>query len=181
MFILAPLANEYQVAFLKRDCVKTFRKMMKTGDCSLEKQLDIYFFTETYIGCQETLYFCADFLCKFSLANLMKESVYGKFEQKGIILERRLEMIEKATTDESVRFLNENVTKMEKSCRKSVNTMARLKLQWTAEAKLCDYHCLIGELTFEYIIKCFDCFTILHNNIQLIVKQLIVEQLRASK
>ena len=173
VFILAPLANEYQVAFLKRDCVKTFKKMMKTGDCSLKKQLDIYFFTETYIGCQETMNFCADFLCKFSLAKLMQESVYGKLQQKGIILERRLEMIEKVTTYESVRILNENVIRMEKSCRNSVKTMPHLKSQWTQKANECKILIHIGEPTFESIITCIGCLTIVHDNIQYIVRKRI--------
>ena len=178
MFILTPLASEYQLAFLKRDCVKTFKKIMKTGVCPLKKQLDIYFFTEMYLDCREMLNFCADFLSQFSLATLLNESVYDKIQQKGIILERRLEMMEKVTTDESVRFLNENVMKMEKSCNDSVNTMAELKSQWTKRSNGCSYR-FMSEIRwchdekFESVISCHQCLTYVHNIVQPIVMKRI--------
>ena len=158
--------------------MKTFKKMMKTGVCPLKKQLDIYFFTEMYLDCREMLNFCADFLSQFSLATLLHESVYDKIQQKGIILERRLEMMEKVTTDESVRFLNENVMKMEKSCNDSVNTMAELKSQWTKRANECSrpYKSTIVWVhkdTFESVISCYQCLSNVYNIVQPIVMKRI--------
>ena len=163
--MVVPLADEYQMAFLKRDCVKIFMWILKAGDCSLKKQLDIYFFTETYIRSQDMLNFTADFLSKFSITKLMQQPVYGKLKNKGLILEKRLEIMEKVTTDESVCSLNENVAELKRKLISNVNEMAQVR-----EGHYC-YSC--GGVGGS--IYCSTCIIIIHDNIESNISEVIDE------
>ena len=175
VFILAPLADEYRMEFLKRDCVKIFKQMIKTSACPLKTQLDIYFFVETYIGSQDVLQFCAAFLSQFRITNIMQQSVYGKIQQKGIILEKRLEMIEKVTTVESVCSVNANLAELKNKCRYGVNKMPEVKQQWDNNDNRCPSCKANGGYIGRAYRPCISCVTNIYITTQSLVSKMISE------
>ena len=94
VLLVNPLADEYQIRFLKEECHKVMLKMLRTG-CVLIVQLKIYSQTLTYPDLEKARVESLKKLKSNTLENLKKEADYIGLNDKYPILEERIRLFEK--------------------------------------------------------------------------------------
>ena len=93
VFLVLPLADEYQIESLKKECHQVMLQMME-GKCSLEKQLQIYSQTEKYSDLDEVAKKSVSMLRICSLNQLQQYRGYSDLMNKLPIAEERVKLLE---------------------------------------------------------------------------------------
>ena len=96
--MIQPLADEYQIRFLKKECHKVMIEMLN-NNCALDLKLRIYSHTEIYSDLEELQLESLSKLKLYSLKNLQNEPRYNSLNDKLPIVEARLRLYEANRTN----------------------------------------------------------------------------------
>ena len=103
--MVVPLADEYQVDSVRRDCQIVLQEMMRIKGCTLERLIAMYSLAVKYKWLDTTMEEAATLLAPHSLADLEGEKGFKDAGNKELILKNRVILLEKRINNAGVKHL----------------------------------------------------------------------------
>ena len=95
VFMLAPLADEYQIDSARRDCQIVLQEMMRITGCTLEKLIAIHSLAMKYKWLDTAMEESAILLAHHPLADLQQQQGFKDTANKELIFKNRVILLEK--------------------------------------------------------------------------------------
>ena len=94
--MVAPLADEYQMKSVRRDCQIVLQEMMRITECTLKNLIAIYSLAIKYKWLDTAMKEAAILLSGYSLTEIEGDQIFKDTVNKELIFRNRVTLLEKA-------------------------------------------------------------------------------------
>ena len=99
VFMVLPLADEYQIVSLKQECKDMMIKMLRNSYCGLDVKLKMYSLANIYPDMDEIWEESLNRISQCSLDSIKSQDNYKSMTDKMIIVEERVRFLEEQIND----------------------------------------------------------------------------------
>ena len=165
--MIAPLADEYQMKSIKVFCQTVFKEILGSGNCTVKNQVDIFVLAEKYQWLDEVLPVVSELLCQNNLSDLRLLDGYDVIKKNGVVLEKRLSMIERGRNYKHLCFFKQRQNAWTVFSEKILYKLQYSKSVWMADEYRCmKQHWSLADFHKSPAAGCKNCLISIQDGIQ---------------